>query len=95
MSPADLTPKPSACIIDRMSLVHRLKGGDKSFAHLADAALTLALHEGTDSARTDVVFDVYSDESIKNAKKYNRGSTAETQWKNIAPCHNILQWKKF
>ena len=76
MSPADLTPKSSFCIIDRMSLVHRLKEDGKSFAHLTDAALTIALHEGTDSARTDIVFDVYSDESIKNAEKYNRGSTA-------------------
>ena len=55
---------PAACIIDGMSLVHRLKGDGKSFAHLTDAALMLALHEGTDSARIDVVFDVYRDESI-------------------------------
>ena len=95
VSPADLIPKPSACIIDGMSLVHRLKGDGKSFAQPADSALTLALHEGTDSARIVVVFDVYRDTSIKNAERCNRGSTAGTQWKNIAPSHKILQWKKF
>ena len=63
----------AACIIDGMSLVHRLKGDGKSFAHLTDAALMLALHEGT-----DVVFDVYRDESIRNAERCNRGSIAGT-----------------
>ena len=83
MSPTEDIPTPSACIIDGMSLVHKLKGDGKTFAQLADSALYRALHEGTDSARTDVVFDIYRDESIKNAERCNRGSNTGTQWKNL------------
>ena len=41
------------------------------------------------------MFGVYRDMSVKNAERCNRGSNTGTQWKNIAPGHNILQWKKF
>ncbi len=39
VSPAETIPQPSACIIDGMSLVHKLKGDGKTFAQLADSAL--------------------------------------------------------
>ncbi|KAI4811883.1 hypothetical protein KUCAC02_014754 [Chaenocephalus aceratus] len=54
-----------------------------------------ALHEGAPSCRINVVFDVYWKTSIKNAERCNRGATSGTQWKNIAPGHNIHQWRKF
>ncbi|KAI4818756.1 hypothetical protein KUCAC02_004058 [Chaenocephalus aceratus] len=39
---------------------------------------------------------VYWKTSIKNAERCNRGATSgTTQWKNIAPGHNIHQWRKF
>ena len=41
------------------------------------------------------MFDVYWETSIKNAERCNRVSTNGTQWKDIAPGHQILQWKKF
>ena len=41
------------------------------------------------------MFDTYRETSIKNAERCNRASTSGTQWKGIAPGHNILQWKKF
>ncbi|KAK5924834.1 hypothetical protein CgunFtcFv8_017412 [Champsocephalus gunnari] len=95
VSPAEDMPEPSACIIDGMSLVQKLKGDDKTFQQLAETALSLALHEGARSRRIDVVFDVYWKTSIKNAERCNRGATSGTQWKNIAPGHNIHQWRKF
>jgi hypothetical protein len=95
VSPAEDIPTPSACIIDGMILVHKLKGDGKTFAQLAESALNQVLHEGNDSTRIDIVFDVHRDTSIKNAERCNRGSNTGTQWKNIAPGHNILQWKKF
>ena len=95
VQPAEVIPGPSACIIDGMALVHRLKGDGKTFEELADSALKLALHEGSNSKRIDVVFDVYRDTSIKNAERCNRGSSMGTQWKNIAPGHKVVQWKKF
>lgn len=93
--PAEDMPTPSACIIDGMSLVHKLKADGKTFEQLADSALQQALHEGTDSARIDVVFDVYRDSSIKNSERCNRGADTGTKWKNIAPGHSLLQWRKF
>ena len=34
--------------------------------------MSMVLHEGKDSQRIDVVFDVYRDSSIKNAKRERR-----------------------
>lgn len=95
VSPAEEFPEPSVCIIDGMSIVQKMKGDGKTFSQIADAILSVALHEGVLSNRVDVVFDVYRETSIKNAERCNRGSTTGTQWKNIAPGHNILQWRKF
>ena len=84
----------SACIIDGMSLVQKLKGDGKTFGENAGSVLKLALHEGGKSKRIDVVFDVYWKTSIKNAERCSRGSTSSTQWKTIAPGHNVVQWRK-
>ena len=84
----------SACIIDGMSLVQKLKGDGKTFGEIAGSVLNFALHEGGKSTRIDVVFDVYRKTSIKNAERDNRGATSSTQWKNIAPGHNVVQWRK-
>ena len=77
--PAENIPTPSACIIDGMNLVHKLKGEGKTFAQQADSALNQTLSEGTDSTRINVVFDVYRNTSIKNAERCNRGSNISTQ----------------
>ncbi|KAK5859272.1 hypothetical protein PBY51_003352 [Eleginops maclovinus] len=93
VAPADVIPEPSATIIDGMSLVQQMKGDDKTFTQLAESALAKVLHEGAKSQRIDVVFDVYKETSIKDAERANRG-TLSIQFKNIAPGHNIQQWRK-
>ena len=93
--PAETIPEPSATIIDGMSLVQKMKANDQSFSQLADSALTQVLHEGTRSQRIDVVFDVYLEDSIKNAERVNRGCTTGLQFRNIAPGHRMQQWRKF
>ena len=93
--PAETIPGPSATIIDGMSLIQKLQGNDWTFSRLAELALTQVLHEGVDSHRIDVVFDVYREDSIKNAERENRGCTTGTQFRNIAPGHQIQQWRKF
>lgn len=75
----------SACIIDGMSLVQKLKGDGKTFVEIAGSVLNLTLHRGRNSKRIDVAFDVYWKTSIKNAERYNRGSASSTQWKTIVP----------
>ncbi|KAJ8390648.1 hypothetical protein AAFF_G00102540 [Aldrovandia affinis] len=93
--PAETIPGPSATIIDGMSLVQKMKGNDQTFSQRAASALTQILHEGARSQRIDVVFDVYQEDSIKNAKRANRGCTTGIQFRNIAPGHRIQQWRKF
>ena len=56
-----------------MSLVQKVHGDNKTFAELSDAIFMSALRTGAESSRIDVVFDVYLDESIKNAERVNRG----------------------
>ncbi|KAJ8388288.1 hypothetical protein AAFF_G00135490 [Aldrovandia affinis] len=87
--PAETIPGPSATIIDGMSLVQKMKGNDQTFSQCAASALTQILHEGARSQRIDVIFDVYQEDSIKNAERANRGRTTGIQFRNIAPGHRI------
>ena len=71
---ADVIPQPSACMIDGMALLQRLKGDHKTFSEVAESLMDIVLHEGSSSQRIDVVFDVYKEDSIKNAEREKRGS---------------------
>ena len=75
VTPADTIPKPCARIIDGMAVVQKLKGDQKTFAEIADTIMYMTLNEGHHSERIDVVFDVYKEESIKNAEREKRGSS--------------------
>ncbi|KAJ8398217.1 hypothetical protein AAFF_G00430610 [Aldrovandia affinis] len=98
--PAETIPGPFATIIDGMSLVQKMKGNDQTFSQRAASALTQILHEGARSQRIDVVFDVYQEDSIKNAERANRGCTTGIQFRNIAPANKanlirflVAEWK--
>lgn len=56
---ADVIPQPSACVIDGMALVQRLKGDQNTFAAVAETLFSMVLNEGASSSRIDVVFDDY------------------------------------
>ena len=71
-----------------------MKENDKTFAQLAESAFAKVLHEGAMSQRIDVVFDVYKEISIKDTERANRGAEMGIQFSNIAPGHNIHQWRK-
>ena len=73
VSLAEAIRQLSTCIIDGMSLVQKVHGDNKTFAELSDDIFMSALCTGAESSRIDVVFDVYLDESIKNAERVNRG----------------------
>ena len=92
---ADAIPQPSACVIDGMALVQRLKGDQKTFAAVAKTLLCRVLNEGGSSDRIDVVFDDYREESIKNAERENRGEGSGSEFRNIQADHKIKQWRKF
>ena len=92
---ADSIPQPSACVIDGMALVQRLKSDQKTFAAVAETLLGRVLNEGGSSDRIDVFFDDYREESIKNAERENRGEGSGSEYRNIQADHKIKQWRKF
>ena len=65
VSPSEDTPDPSTCTIDGMSLVQKMNGNNKTFAHVAQSVMSVVLHDGLQSHRIDVVSDVYRETSIK------------------------------
>ena len=87
-------PIQSATVIDGMALVQKLKVVQMTFGQVADAVFQSVLSCGNRSKRIDVVFDVYLDNSIKNAERCRCGvSTIEYQ--TILPATKVTQWKKF
>ena len=92
---AEEIPQPSACIIDGMVLVQRLKGDHKKFSDVADSLFGMVLHEGASSKRIDVIFDVYRDNSIKNTEREHRGAEYGNEFRNLQPDHKVQQWRKF
>ena len=92
---ADMVPQPSACVIDAMTLIPRLKGDHKTFVKVADSLLGLALREGSNSGWTHVVLDVYKETSIKNAEREKRGAWFGNEFRKIQSEHKLQKWRKF
>jgi len=55
----------------------------------------VVLREGRVNRRIDVVFDVYKENSIKNAERVKRGSKSAMTFGKIASGHRLKQWKSF
>ena len=94
---AERIPQNSATVIDGMSLVQKLNVGSNqtTFGSVANAILSMALHEGSQSSRIDVVFDTYRENSIKNAERSLRGEVQGVQLANITAPQLVKQWRKF
>ena len=88
---ADVIPQPSASMVDAMALVQRLKGDHKTFAEVAESLLCLVLHEGSNSERIDIIFDVYKENSIKNAEREKGGAEFGNEFRNIQSEHKVQQ----
>ncbi|KAI8521965.1 hypothetical protein Bbelb_017190 [Branchiostoma belcheri] len=93
--PAEEIPAPSTCLIDGMSIIQKINGNGITFTGIANATMAMVLKEGLNSHRIDVVFDVYRDQSIKNAERCKRGSSTALQYKTITGGHKVTQWRKF
>ena len=90
----DCIPRPTARVIDAMSIIQKHKDNQKSFAELANTLFLKFKAEASECGRIDVVFDVYEDESIKGAVRSDRGAAEATQFKNLIVGHKIKLWKK-
>ena len=69
MTVAEQLPGNSASVLDGMNLVQRVKGDQATFGDVASTILLMALREGSQSNRIDVVFDTYQENSIKNSER--------------------------
>jgi len=94
MTAADMIPQPCGRIFDGMVMVQKIRGDQKTFAQLANSMMSMVLHEGTNSQRIDVVFDVYRNNSIKNHKREKRGSESGHKVRNFKT-DKIHQWRTF
>lgn len=85
----------SACIIDGMAIVQRLKGDQKTFKIITQMLLAMALREGGSSTRIDVVFDNYREISIKNLEREKGGATMGAIYGSIRPDYRVQKWGQF
>ena len=94
--PTEDLPSTSASIIDAMRIVQRTKDCHKTFSDLSDAIFREVLAEGSCSNKIDAMFEVYLDQSIKNAERVlKRDSSTAVSFKNIQACHKIQQCDLF
>ena len=90
---AEHIPQESAHIIDGMSLVNKMNGENLTFEEFSFQLLYRVLQTAGNSKRVDVVFDVYTELSIKASERTLRGSDRGLHITNIMPGLKIKQWR--
>ena len=78
-----------------MSVVQKMQANHKTFSDLANSLFSKVMHEGANSKRVDVGFDVYRENSIKDIERSKRCSSDTTQFNQILPGHKIQHCEKF
>ena len=81
-------------VLDGMALVQKLRTSGKTFGELSQDLAEIVLALGKNSSRIDLVFDVYRDESIKNAQRTRR-STGRLLYQNLKPSQPVKQCSNF
>lgn len=75
--------------------MQKVKLSHKTFAQVAESALAKILHEGAESERTDVTFDIHKDVSTKKAERRNRHVNFRIQFRSsIVSNQTIHHWRK-
>ena len=82
-------------IYDGMAILQKLKlPAGATFRLVAEKVFSAVTYNT--SRRIDIVFDTYSDISIKNAESSKRSARSDSvKYKNILPGHPIKSWSKF
>ncbi len=91
----DQLPENSASVVDGMNLVQRVKADQVTFGDVANTVLSMALSQGSNSKRIDVVFDTYRENSIKNSERSARGGETGHQLQSITGTQIVRQWRSF
>ena len=55
----------------------------------------MVLHDAASSKRSDVIFDVYRENSVKNTEREHRGAEYGNEYRNLQRDHNVHQWRTF
>ena len=87
-------PKSSCSIINGMALVRKVKCSGLTFFHTAEEILKAAMLYSYNSAREDIVFDMYFEHSVKNIER-NRRCSGTISFKKSVGSHVALQWNSF
>ena len=87
-------PDNCASVVDRMSLVQRVKSNQATFGDIATTVFSMALNEGGKSNRIDIVFDMYHENSIKNSERLLRGEESGHKLQAITGTQ-IVRWWSF
>ncbi|KAG1676717.1 hypothetical protein GQR58_014141 [Nymphon striatum] len=88
-------PQNSATLLDGMAVVQKLKiDQSNTFGDIAQKFSASISQAGFASKRIDVVFDVYIENSIKNAERVRRG-TSSLQFGTLLDNSKVKQWKNF
>ena len=94
---ADVTekfPNNATSIFDGMAVLQKFKPPSGATFHVV-ADKVLEAVTSTSSKRVDVVFDVYPNQSIKNADIAKPASgTDEVRYQNILPGFKVKSWSK-
>jgi len=79
-------------IIDEI-MFQKIRGNEETIAEVAGSMMSMGLHEGTDSQRIDVVFEVYRDNSLNNPEGGRKGSeSGHDKFRILKIGHKIYRW---
>ena len=77
-----------------MALVRKVKNTGFTYDEFTDELLKCAVVSCTGTTQVDIVFDVYLEDSIKNAERGKR-EVGKLQFKTILGSQQIKQWGAF
>ena len=90
VEPMNDYPHNHVCSIDGMALIQMIKLSGTTYVKLADELLKAVLARNQKAVKTDVVFDVYRERSIRNAEQVRR-SSGIVAINNIIPTSQVYQ----
>ena len=85
----------SASVVDGMNLIQRVKGDQDTFGNVATKVLSMALKEGSQSNRIDVVLDKYQENSMKNSERSVQGGETRYRLQCITGEQIVRKWRTF
>ena len=92
--PLDSLPEHYAAVFDGMAVVQKARASGLTFGELAYQMLQSILSSSRGSKRIDVVFDMYRENSIKNAKRLRR-STGKLTFRQLIRSYPVKQYNQF